>query len=481
MTDRSGPSPIEDDDRTRAAGRTAALQPPVEPPRPKPAPRETPTPGGPYARVGGLIAAGAFALGLVGSVAFGLGESWIGDPVGGEVDWSLRATPWNPVVWRRAGLDRSYADGDPAAAVAPLASAARLSPLESAPRIELASHLEASGDTSAAEKALLEAAERDAGFEPRWELANFYLRNGDEDAFWRWIRDAVTVYPDGVATALGLCWRAYGDPALIQERATPDDLEVTRRYFDYLTETGRIEALRLLWPRFGPVMQESDLPAVSTYIALLLRQGPLDEPLEIWNDLCRRGLLPYDPISPDQGPYLTNARFNSPISTLGFDWRLDRANAVQRIQRQVEGPIMGVEFRLSGNQDEEVTLMHQILPLVGGRDFTLNFQYATQRLPRDTGLGWVVRDHNSGALLAAGDPLIAAEDFWDQSRFTFHAPEGLHALRLEFRYKLTAGNTRQRGRLVLRGLEMRPATADEIPATAPASTVPAAEDARTEN
>src|SRR5690606_17812558 len=121
--------------------------------------------------------------------------------------------------------------------------AVELAPLDLTPRLELTATLQASGKDDEAEAALLEAAELDQGYRPRWSLTNYYLRKGETEKFWQSARETLLAYPESAAMVLGLCWRAFGDSTLILDRAVPDEPEVQRRYFEYLLDQERLEAL----------------------------------------------------------------------------------------------------------------------------------------------------------------------------------------------------------------------------------------------
>ena len=65
-----------------------------------------------------------------------------------------------------------------------------MNPWDTRSRIELGLLAEAEGDQATATRYLLQAAEADHLFLPRWTLANYYFRRGDTALFWRWAKEA---------------------------------------------------------------------------------------------------------------------------------------------------------------------------------------------------------------------------------------------------------------------------------------------------
>ncbi len=138
---------------------------------------------------------------------------------------------------RALELDYDGADSMPV-----LKRIASLNPLASAPRIQLGLAAEIHGDPDSAERWLLDAARVDRQFEPRWTLANFYLRRENPAEFWKWMRLALQVSYGDRRPAFDLCWRMSEDPREILTRAIPERHEVLAAYLAYLLEEHRLPA-----------------------------------------------------------------------------------------------------------------------------------------------------------------------------------------------------------------------------------------------
>ncbi len=430
------------------------MQSPVAAPRPKPDPRRAPQRRSPASA---LLAVGVLLVCVLGVVSGGrrlAGEAWIGDPSRASLE---RATAWlpdNPAGWMKLAALAAREDGEPGAAIDPLGRLIELRPEDSAARVEMALALESVGNLGETEQRLLEAAEIDPGFAPRWSLANFFLRQGREDDYWEWTQRSLRADFQQLPAVMDLCWRAFDDGDLILEKGVPDIPNVNRAYFEYLIDSRELGSMLTIWPRLEPDLTAADLPNVSLYLDRLLLADQVEQAVEVWNRMCERQFLPFQKLSLDDGPFLTNGDFKGRISGLGFDWKIPPAEGVTRIQSRNEDGEFAFEIRLSGGQAEYTQLLLQLAPVRPGVRYVLIYEYATQQLPAETGIGWVVRDGRTEQVISEPAPLENAEKFWYETSFSFDVPADVSLLRLELKYQRVPGTTRQRGRLVMRNLRL---------------------------
>ncbi len=424
----------------------------VEPPRPKPQPPRPLT----YPRNAVLpvllLAAAAAVFVIQNSVRSALAEAWIGESSIVALKRAVVAAPDHYLAWLRLGVRQSR-DGEADSAVASLQEAVDLAPNASSPRIALALELERTGRIDEAEDALLSAAALEAGFRPRWNLANYYARRGEWAEVWRWTRESILADPAQLAAAASLCWRAEADPATILNLAIPDEPEANRRYFAYLYDVAQLDAMRQAWPRFSAAVSEADTEVATQYIDRLLAAGFVDEAVSAWNQLCDQALLPYAALrGPDQ-QFLTNPSFLNNPSGRAFDWRTPDHPGVLWTRPAVQGDGGMIDFRLSGVQQSGITLLTQVIPVVPGT-YALRFDFVTQGMPIRTGLGWVVRDLYSGAEIRPFTTLNNAEGFWDGRNFAFTAPPGTRAAVLELHYVEIESMDRRLGSFALRNMQL---------------------------
>jgi tetratricopeptide (TPR) repeat protein len=433
----------------------------VEPPRPKPPPPPPTYPRNVVLPAVLLVAAAAFFV-IQDSLLSALTEAWIGESSLVSLRRAVVAAPDHSLAWLRLGVRQSR-DGEADSAVARLQKAVDLAPNASSPRIALALELERRGRFDEAEDALLSAAALEAGFRPRWNLANYYARRGEWPEVWHWTHESILADPAQLAAAASLCWRAEADPATILDLAIPDEPEANRRYFAYLYDVAQLGAMRQAWPRFSAVVSESEIGVATQYIDSLIAAGFVDEALHAWNLLCDRALLPYAHLrGPDQ-LFLTNPFFLSDPSDRGFDWTAHDHPGVLWTRPPVQGDRGMIDFRLSGVQQSGITLLTQVIPAVPGT-YALRFDFVTQGMPIRTGLGWVVRDLYSGVEIRPFTTLNNAEGFWDGRNLSFAVPPAARAAVLELRYVVVESMERRLGSFALRNMRLSLTEPSEAPA-----------------
>ncbi len=430
--------------------------PPVNPQRSKPRPPQIEETSRRYAYwlPALLIAAGVFVL--LDGVKRVASDSFVARPTERSLAWAVAMSPSQPEAWRTRAdwLDR--VDGDSAAAERDLKRAVEAAPADSDLRVELASQLERDGRVEEAEKRLLEATNESRGFAARWALANFYLRQGRQDDYWTAIRDAVVVDPENTSAAAALCWRAFNDSKTILDRAMPDQPEVNRRYFAFLSALGNLEARREAWPRFLSTLEPRDISLGGEYVDGLIAAKDIDEAVEAWNALVERGSLPHGKLAPEQGQSLTNGELFEEPSALGFDWRPVEQRGVSWLRRPPDRDrSRAIEFRFNGAQDSPIVLLRQFAPVLPDRSYTFQLGYATQNMPAEPGVGWAVSDAADRESLVDFHRLPVAENYWDQTSFGFTTGPNTHLIALEFGYQAAPGVERTIGRFVLRRLQLK--------------------------
>lgn len=322
-----------------------------------------------------------------------------------------------------------------------LQRAVALNPYATQARTALAFELEASGDTEASEQALLETARHDRQYGPAWSLANFYFRHNRAAEFWPWARAAANVYFGDLHPLFDLCFLVSENSAVVLNRVVVPRPAVERQFLSYLTEHGRLDEAHVIAVRIAGRADAADRDVLLAYVDASLAAGHSDPAREIWDSLCRKGL-----VSGAGDPILTNGDFSQTILNRGFDWRLPQVAGVVSKQTHEDGPSLSLSF--SGNQPETCQLLTHFLALTQGMPYVLRFQYRTTDLPEHTGLYWSL---GSGREY----PLSSAED-WTAAEWHFLATAPQERISIDYRRYL--GTTRIEGTLVLRRLEVEPAT-----------------------
>lgn len=338
-------------------------------------------------------------------------------------------------LWLAELLENDGRDGS-----VELAAATRLNPMDSRIWIRRALSVEAAGDRAEAERLLLHAASIDRLMEPRWTLMNFYFRAGDEAKFWPWARQALEISYGDRGPLFDLCWRVRESASVIESAALPAKYPVRAQFVRFLLERGRAAEAGDMAALLVPEAPLSDAGLYEACVEGLL-QVPGDGALKLWNVLCRRRLVPFEPLDPPAGRVLTNGGFEREPSSTGFDWRVPKVEGVSAF-RTVE-PV-GMRFALNHKQPDSCQLLTQTVPLLPKRSYRLTFIYRTTGIPPGSGLR-----------VRAGDrtgPDLSSESWTGQS-ITFHSgAPGRESI--AFEYQRPQGVVRIEGTLDIRSVSV---------------------------
>jgi len=362
---------------------------------------------------------------------------------------AVRLSPGDADFRLKLAASQEAAGADPAAA---LEAAAALDPGNATSWTRLGVAAELRGDLRTAESCLLEAAQASRQFAPRWALANYYFRRGDQAHFWPWALESLRMGYGNLSPVFRLCWHMSQDAALIFDRAIPQRREVLNAYVLFLMQEGRLSASEPAAAKLATLATREDQSTLVAWCNRQLDAGAVPATLGVWNTMCGRHLLPYAPLDRDRAP-LTDGDFAAASVDGGFAWRLAPAPGVT-IGRNSSPRYLWVAF--SGDQPETCAPLLQFVPVTPGASYTLRFAYHTSELPPASGLRWSVFEALTGIDLAAASPWLSSPD-WKPAELRFTAPAG-GLVRLTLTCQRLPGATRIEGSLELRhlSLERRP-------------------------
>ena len=312
---------------------------------------------------------------------------------------------------------------------AALEAAARFDPFDSRVWIRRGLNAEVAGNISDAERFLLHAAAIDKLIEPRWTLMNFYFRRGEKEQFWRWAKESFAISYGDRRPLLELCWRMNADVSQMSH-----DPEVLKQLLVFLISKQRLdEAATLAEHR---VIE--DRTTLGDLVERLLDRGDGGRAVGVWNSMCRRGLLPYQPLDPDNGRSLTNANFAVFPTSVGFDWRVTQEPEITVIKA---GSSDGVRVILSGKEPDSCKLLSQMMPVKPGQRYRLRFWYRTSGA---SGIAMSVANQ-------VGPDLVSDE--WREQSISFDSgQQSLATLSVE--YRRPTGKMRMEGSLSLRAFSL---------------------------
>jgi hypothetical protein len=285
------------------------------------------------------------------------------------------------------------------------------------------------GQLGGGESALLTAAEVDHQYLPAWTLANFYFRQGNRDAFWRWIDRSASLMYDEYPPLFQLCEQFEQDPARTLAHFR-DARRMRPPYLKYLIAQNRLDAAQTVAREMAA--DRANDPHLIDLADRQIRAGHPLEALELWN--LASG---FSAINPATGKILTNGDLAKAPLNLGFDWRLSQVEGVATNWRPSE-----LIFRLSGSEPERCVLLEQTI-LLPPRNLRLRFDYLMGS-PSPSGLRWSL-DEKAG-------PQIEPSETWKES--VFDLPRGRGLAQLQLRYRREPGTIRTEGRMEIRNLRM---------------------------
>jgi hypothetical protein len=390
----------------------------------------------------------------------------------------LMVWAWYSVLLARA--DGSYRDNNLTA----LRNAVRLVPANAAYHAILAEHLEAAGanpddeleiatDLSPyesrywirrgfraeleqnfpeSERYLLRAFQVDRGFDPRWALMNYYFRRGRLPQFWKSTREALDISYGNLSPIFRLCLAASDDPAVIRQ-ALPPRHDILSAFFAYLTAHGNVESASSIAQELASTAQPDDVRVLVDYCGQELVHHNGGSSLTVWNAMCDRRLIPFSKLSPAIGQIVTNGDFSAVPLQMAYDWKYGTEAGIA-VSPMDTAP--GVSIDVSGKQRDSVTLISQEIPLIPGKQYTINYDYRLVGGQGDSGLHWAIRTArpDAGANPDARDESIANSSVligqdWNNGSLTFASGQRDSAS-LVLEYRRTLGTIRWNGTAQIR-------------------------------
>jgi hypothetical protein len=346
-------------------------------------------------------------------------------------------------------LSSLITDTDPGKAEQLLQRAVALNPLDSRSWIDLALRHEMNGNLPAAEQELLRAAGTDRQYLPRWSLANFYFRRGDDTRFWLWARSASGMLYGDPRPLFRLCDGVATDANLI-DRLGLRDPDTRANYLSYVLVRNQGALIPPVARRLLIDNRESDVPILLAACDRLLELQNIGQAIAVWNGLSGARRIPYGPLSPDSAG-VTNSAFPSTPTSQGFDWRVPDIAGVNAVREDATG---GIRLIFSGRQPEFCTPLSQFIPVRENAHYEMEYLYNTSGIADGSGLSWNIEytDVRQTADTTAG---IISDEKGGTRVLPFDTPPGCHLARLSLAYRRAPGTTRIEGNIVLRHVRLR--------------------------
>lgn len=214
-------------------------------------------------------------------------------------------------------------------------------------------------------------------FDTHWAFANHLLRAGDRESSFMLMRRALALRPAAFALIFDYAWEAYDGriPAILAALAPPPAIQA--QMATLLVRRNQTAAALEIWRQIP-----APAPAEVREFALSLLQAA--RPTAAWQVWSAAALPDMEPPDPDS--LLTNGGFERRIllnNRLPFRaWQITPNTGV-RVTVDRQDPDDGAQslrvgFSLENNQP--LTVITQVAPVLPGRDYCLSFSLRTEEL-----------------------------------------------------------------------------------------------------
>jgi hypothetical protein len=313
--------------------------------------------------------------------------------------------------------------------------AAALSPLDARYWVRLGFSAESKGNYALAEQYLLKGASVNKKFDPAWALMNFYFRRGNAERFWFWADKAMAMSYGDLSAMFRLYWDMSSDAALIRKHV-PLKSQALASYLAVVESEGHFEAVGPTALELAAVCADDCVSQLQFYCERAWSRDP-GNAVAVWNLMCRRRLIPFRAVDPEQGSILGDPGFRVLRGGVGFGWRPYAPDEIVVVPDEPDG---GVILRFSGNEPDDCMILEQLLPrLVPHRIYRIQYNVKLNPESHIDGLIWKVVSAPDARTIAevpigpsGGAPLQFAAD-------------GETPLRLRLEYKRPFGAVRARG------------------------------------
>jgi tetratricopeptide (TPR) repeat protein len=274
--------------------------------------------------------------------------------------------------------------------------------------------------------------------------ANGYLVAGETGVALGWFHKVVEADPSQADAVLDQTWRSTRDLNSVLGKALPDSPEVRTRLFRYLAQNEDWTAAEELWPWLATQGDAPEASVVQSFLRHLMQRDPAaaaaawaqaQHMVVGWNHYTEPGNL------------ISNPGFESPVSGVPFDWRLDGAPGVTASLDTSSVHGGSQSLRLDANATNLAALgPSQLILVEPGKTYELTYYVATSSLLSASPPMITIEDA-AGSLRLAASPEFPEKTPWVQHSLRFSIPAGVSVVAL--RLGRSTPETRIKGTLWL--------------------------------
>ncbi len=274
--------------------------------------------------------------------------------------------------------------------------------------IRLALEAESLHNSTQAGKLLRHAASLSKTWLPRWTLASFYARQGNQAASLEWARSCAERSSGDLRSLFQLIESAGITPSELPQRFLPKNRAVLLAYLQYRTSHPDLSSLEsvasqlldlipdhppglpgldsdplsVAFKRRFPLLAEEQ-KALLSVLDRLLASSQGRRAVAFLNVLVQSQTLQASPFNPSQ--IITNSKFAAHLDSNPFDWQLFRSAGVSI---DVDAPQSLVRVSLSGTQPESVALLSQIIFIPKQKIYRFESRSSCTACPSPSGFQW---------------------------------------------------------------------------------------------
>jgi hypothetical protein len=335
------------------------------------------------------------------------------------------------------------AASDPSNSETNLRSALAKNPWDTRSWIGLSVQAEMRGDPATAENLLHQAAAHDIGREPRWALANFYFRQGDQQQFLEWANSYRAVTHDREEGLFRMVAASVPDAHELNQALPHLGCDEMGTAVDVM-RAAQQPADELIQSMSNTCKDATSRATLSAMVSDFILEDKPQRAAEIWAGMGQRSTL-------------ANADFHSPITGQGFDWRINKSPDVSFRQQG-----SGVDFDLHDGVADGTVLMFQPVILVPGAHYRLAMNTHGDESVAGA-FRWELVELSTGRHLPSS---LDEENINNLPNWRFYAPAmGTRSLALALFYRRPEGGLPVTGKFTVQGVQLAQQL-DMLPAVA---------------
>ena len=332
------------------------------------------------------------------------------------------------------------AANNPANAEPVLRAALAKNPWDTRSYIGLSVQAEMRGDARTAESLLHVAAAHDIGREPRWALANFYFRQGNQQGFLEWTNSYRAVTHEHEDGLFRMVAASVADAHALREALPHLGCDEMGTAVDVM-RAAEEPADELIQSMSDTCKDASSRAALSALVSDYILEDKPARAAQIWRGMGERSTL-------------ANADFHASVTGQGFDWRINQSPDVSVRQRAD-----GLEFDMRDGVADGTVLLFQPVMLEPGAGYRLAMSAAGDQTVKGA-FRWELVELSTGRHLPTS---LDEENVNELPNWRFVAPAAeSRSLALALFYRRPEGALPVTGRFTVEGVQL--ARQLEVPA-----------------